>query len=75
MKKLMNVLILAGVLLIWGTAGASDAESISFMTALRQALYGVALIFVGVYGKILIEKAKSVSHKAEIIKFKSKNAA
>lgn len=74
MKKFLNLLIFVGVMGIWGTAGATDLGSVSFMTAIRQILISGMLIFIGTYGKVILDRI-TVSHKAEVIEFKSKNVA
>ena len=74
MKKFLNILIFVGIMGIWGTAGATDNGSISFMTAIRQILISGMMIFIGTYGKVIIDRI-TVSNKAEIIEFKSENVA
>lgn len=75
MKKFMNILILAGVIGIWGTAGAADAESITYAQTIRQVMFFGALTAFGVYGKVIFTRMSYNHKKAVIIKFKSKNAA
>lgn len=50
MKKLFNIAILLGAVLMLGTAGASDLGSISFEVAMLRELIGLGLVVIGLRG-------------------------
>lgn len=58
MKNIFNLLIIAGIITLIGTAGASDFDGISFSQILSQAFFSVKLVFCGVILKRTFEFLK-----------------
>ena len=53
MKRISNLLIAIGIILLIGTVGASDVGSIAFIQIMNQFLIGAALIVAGkFFGKL-----------------------
>lgn len=50
MKKFFYILIAVGFLLLLGTAGASDFNTIDFKTVVFHALIGIGLLTIGYRG-------------------------
>lgn len=53
MKTLSKILIAIGVIILIGTAGASDMGGVDFMQILKHLLIGVAFIVFGNTAKVL----------------------
>lgn len=58
MKNIFNLLVIAGIITLIGTAGASDAGNISFAQIVSQAFFSVKLVLCGVVLKKAFEFAK-----------------
>ena len=58
MRNIFNLLIIAGIITLIGTAGASDFDGISFSQILSQAFFSVKLVFCGVILKRTFEFLK-----------------
>ena len=73
MKKtiiLLRLIISAGILIIFGTAGASDLERIGLSEIFSQLILGGSLIMFGRFGLTII-KAKQTIHRKKIRKGKA----
>lgn len=57
-KFLCGVVSMAGFILILGTAGASDLESIPMDQVLTQSLVGLALLVLGFIGYQIIKEVE-----------------
>lgn len=60
MKNIFNLLIITGIIMIIGTAGASDAEGISLAQIAAQSVFAFKLIFSGIALKKVFEIAKKL---------------
>ena len=60
MKNIFNLLIITGIIMIIGTAGASDAEGISLVQIAAQSAFAFKLIFSGIALKKVFELAKKL---------------
>ena len=58
MKILSRLFTLCGIVLIIGTAGASDTGSIDLFQTIIQALTGIILIFDGMFINNILRGAK-----------------
>lgn len=70
MKKinlLFNIIIAAGIFLIIGTAGGSDAGNITVSEIFTFTLSGVSLIGVGYAGKVFVNKIIPSKSKANLV--------
>ena len=59
-KAVAAALVIAGVVLLFGTAGASDAGVIEFGKAVEQCLVGIGMVICGTAAAYIIEKKESV---------------
>ena len=66
MKKISNLLIAFGVLILLGTAGASDAGSIEFVKIINQLLLGIVLLLAGNIVKKISLIASSVKKHTKV---------
>ena len=48
-RKICAIVAIIGFLLMYGTAGASDLDAISFSQVIWQMIIGMALCFGGLY--------------------------
>ena len=58
MKKISSLLIILGLIIAFGTAGAGDVGSISLLRMFVQSIASIFLITVGYLGKTLLTKHK-----------------
>ena len=59
-KAVAAALVIAGVVLLFGTAGASDAGVIEFGKAVEQCLVSIGMVICGTAAAYIIEKKESV---------------
>lgn len=59
-KAVAAAFIIAGVILLFGTAGASDAGMIEFGKAVEQCLVSIGMVICGTAAAYIIEKKESV---------------
>lgn len=59
-KAVAAALVIAGVVLLFGTAGASDAGVIEFGKAVEQCLVSIGMVICGMAAAYIIEKKESV---------------
>lgn len=64
MKNIFNLLIIAGIITLIGTAGASDFGGISFSQILSQTFFALKLVLCGV----VLKKAFSFAKKCVVRK-------
>ena len=55
-KAVAAVLGIAGAILLFGTAGASDAGVIEFGKAIEQCIVGIGMVICGTAAAYIIEK-------------------
>lgn len=56
MKQIFKLLILLGAILLYGTAGASDAGTIDWTQTLLQVSIAFTMIGVGIIGQKVLDK-------------------
>jgi hypothetical protein len=66
MKILLKGLLVIGVFLFIGTAGASDLSNISFSQILLQIFIAVAFIMLGHFGLEFIKERQKCIRKAKV---------
>ena len=59
-KAVAAALVIAGAILLFGTAGASDAGVIEFGKAVEQCLVSIGMVICGTAAAYIIEKKESV---------------
>lgn len=59
MKKMFNLIIIYGIIMIVGTAGASDIGNISFNHCMLQILIALGFICFGALGKCMLAYLKA----------------
>lgn len=59
-KAVAAALVIAGAVLLFGTAGASDAGAIEFGKAVEQCLVSIGMVICGTAAAYIIEKKESV---------------
>ncbi len=62
-KTILKLSILVGIIIILGTAGASDLGRLSINESLSQIILGIILMFCGNAGLSLIKLCKSGKRK------------
>lgn len=63
--KIFKIIALIGILLLFGTAGASDLYSISLGVILKQCAMGGAMLLFGVVGFKISEKISMKPRKTQ----------
>lgn len=66
MKKInnsLNLIVFIGVIIILGTAGASDLENLSFSEMLTQMELGIKLVVFGKSGMLFLKVLKAHRQK------------
>lgn len=63
MKKVRNIMLIAGIIVILGTAGASDLGTIPIGQTLFQVVFGLILFVAGSYD--LVREDRGISEKRE----------
>ncbi len=64
--KLFKIITLIGILLLAGTAGASDLSTLDFKSVLQQGLLGCGLLLIGAAGMRCSGKPKQTKTTAKI---------
>ncbi len=56
-KLFFNTIIIAGAVILFGTAGVSDNSMVEFAEVLKRVIFALALISSGVWGRCAITEA------------------
>lgn len=72
MKNIFNLLIVAGIILIIGTAGASDSEAISIAQTASQLVFALKLIVSGAFLKRAFAFAKRLAKRRIYTRMKNR---
>lgn len=72
MKNIFNLLIVAGIILIIGTAGASDSEAISIAQTASQLVFALKLIVSGAFLKRAFAFAKRLAKRRIYMRTKNR---
>lgn len=67
MKKLFELLIMIGSVLLFGTAGASDINAMHLADVVSRILWASMIIAVGVFGLSSMPKKKAAPVKRRVV--------